>query len=176
MVQHTFIYLFIWGAFLLGQVDAEGATLKKGDVVRQVSIRDASNKPMYIPFLGEKSLLIFYPDPDHASQNKGFTDYMKKHPISSRKIFAFGVVNLKDAPLLPNSVVRFMIRREIDQTGANIYTDPENFLSKGWNMGDVNNKFCIIFVDKNARIQFFKAGELSKEEQKQLLSIIEEHK
>ncbi|NIG55124.1 hypothetical protein F3J22_16660 [Chitinophaga sp. Cy-1792] len=151
------------------------AQLKKGDKVTQITIRDASNKPMTLPHFGEKSLLIFYPDPDHASQNKTITNYLKAHPISSPNIFAFGVVNLKDAPLLPNSIVRMMVRREVNQTGANIYTDVNNTLSKSWHMGDVNNKFVIIFIDKTATVQFYKAGELTAEERKDLLHVIKQH-
>ncbi|MFB6454208.1 hypothetical protein ACE38W_02970 [Chitinophaga sp. Hz27] len=150
------------------------AQLKKGDKVPQVTIRDASNKPMQLPHFKEKALLIFYPDPDHASQNKTITNYLKAHPINSHNIFAFGVVNLKDAPLLPNSIVRMMVRREVKQTGANIYTDVDNTLSRSWNMGDVNNKFVIIFIDKTATVQFYKAGELTAEERRDLLHVIKQ--
>jgi len=143
-----------------------------GTEVKQVLIRDAHNKPMNIPFLGEKNLLIFYPDPDHASQNKTICDYLKKNNIKSENIFAFGVVNLNDAPFLPNAIVRFMVRREVKETGANIYTDIDNSLSKGWNLGNVNNKFCLLFIDTNSKILFFKAGELSEAEIKELLAII----
>lgn len=130
---------------------------------------------MNIPHLGEKNLLIFYPDPDHSHQNKIICDHLKKHTIKSQNIFAFGVVNLKDAPLLPNAIVRFMVRREVRETGANIYTDVDNSLSKGWNLGDVNNKFCILFVDTNCKILFFKAGELTEGEQEELLALIQKY-
>ncbi|SHM79687.1 hypothetical protein SAMN05444266_11157 [Chitinophaga jiangningensis] len=150
------------------------AQLRVGDRVSQVTIRDASNNPMKLPYWGQKAYLIFYPDPDHASQNKTITDYLKQHPVSSTNIFSFGVVNLNDAPLLPNSIVRMMVRREVKQTGADIYTDVDNTLSRSWRMGDVNNKFVIIFVDKNHIVRFFKAGELTTEEQKELLRVIKE--
>jgi len=141
----------------------------------QVLIRDMHNKPMNIPYLGEKNLLIFYFDPDHPNQNKPICDYLKKNRITSPGIFAFGIANLKDAPLLPNAVVRFMVRREMKETGTNIYTDVDNSLSKGWNLGNVNNKFCILFVDTNSNILFFKADELTEAEQKELLTLIQKY-
>lgn len=131
---------------------------------------------MNIPHLGEKNLLIFYPDPDHPNQNESISDYLKKNRITSPRIFSFGVVNLKDAPFLPNVIVRRMVRREVKETGTNIYTDVDNSLSRGWNLGDVNNKFCILFVDTNCNILFFKAGELIGAEQEELLALIQKFK
>ncbi|SEW52393.1 hypothetical protein [Chitinophaga arvensicola] len=157
---------------LLMPVLGQQRILKKGDKVTQVTIRDASNNPMQLPYWGKKAYLIFYPDPDHASQNKTITNYLKKNPINSPNIFAFGIVNLNDAPLLPNGIVRMMVRREVNQTGANIYTDVDNTLSRSWHMGDVNNKFCILFIDRNGICRFFKAGELTAAEREDLLKVI----
>lgn len=169
------IYLFLCTFALALPVSGQERILKKGDKVPQVTIRDASNNPMQLPHWGKKAYLIFYPDPDHASQNKTITNYLKSHPINSPNIFAFGIVNLNDAPLLPNGIVRMMIRREVNQTGANIYTDVDNTLSRSWHMGDVNNKFCILFIDKNSIVRFFKAGELTAAEREELLQVIKAH-
>ncbi|PGH39433.1 MAG: hypothetical protein CRN43_09050 [Candidatus Nephrothrix sp. EaCA] len=68
-----------------------------------------------------------------------------------------------------------MVRREMKETGTNIYTDVDNSLSKGWNLGNVNNKFCILFVDTNSNILFFKADELTEAEQKELLTLIQKY-
>ncbi|WP_160717553.1 hypothetical protein [Chitinophaga solisilvae] len=152
------------------------AQLKNGDRVTQITIRDARNQPMILPWWGEKCYLIFYPDPDHASQNKEFIDWLKAHPINSPNIFAFGVVNLRDAPFLPNAIIRMMVRREVRQTGANIYTDVNNTLSGAWNMGDVNNKFCIIFINRHAEVEFYHAGEMNLSEQRALLDVIAKNK
>lgn len=80
-----------------------------------------------MPYFGKKHLLIFYVDPDHANQNKEFRENLEKNQIDSPNIYGFGIVNLKDAPMLPNSIVRAMIRKKVKQTGAAIYTDPDRF-------------------------------------------------
>ena len=64
---------------------------------------------------GKKHLLIFYVDPDHANQNTAFTDHLEKNHILSDNIHSFGIVNLKDAPMLPNSIVRAMVRKKINK-------------------------------------------------------------
>lgn len=68
------------------------------------------------------------------------------------------MVNLKDAPLLPNAIVRAMIRKKVKQTGAAIYTDPDYMLRDGVESGDVNDMFVLIFVNKDKEIEFLSKG------------------
>lgn len=144
--------------------------------IKPVNIRDASDNPVPVPQLGKKNLLIFYVDPDHSNQNKEFIENLEKNQIKSDKIYSFGIVNLKDAPMLPNGIVRSMIRKKINQTGAAIYTDPDYFLRDGWNLGDVNNQFTFIFVTKNLEVKFFSKGELTPEQIKEFYRVIDEYK
>ncbi len=144
--------------------------------VKPINIRDASDNPIPIPQLGKKHLLIFYVDPDHANQNTAFTDHLEKNHILSDNIHSFGIVNLKDAPMLPNSIVRAMVRKKIKQTGADIYTDPDHLLRDGWNLGDVNNQFTLIFVTKDLEIKFLSKGELSQQQIDEFYRVIDEYK
>lgn len=144
--------------------------------VPQVQIRDSNNKPVNIPKLGEKHLLVFYPDPDHASQNQEFTDYLEEHQINSNNIYAFGVVNLKDAPLIPNGIIRMVIHNKVKKTGAAIFTDPESKLRDGWKLGDVNDKFTIIFVTKEREIAFLKKGKMSQADIDEFNGVIEKYR
>ena len=155
---------------------AVGSIAQVGQKVIPVVIYDAHNKPLPLPSLGEKHLLIFYPDPDHPSQNKEFRKYFKTHPITSENIDSYGVVNLKDAPLLSNKLLRFMIRNEIMGTNAYVYTDPDRIVSKAWKLGDVNNKFVVMWINKDCVIEFYKAGQLTDEEVKQVHALIEKYK
>ena len=118
---------------------------------------------MELPYLGKKNLLIFYVDLDKANQNKEFRENLEKNQIESDNIYSFGVVNLKDAPLLPNAIVRAMIRKKVKQPGAAIYTDPDYMLRDGWNLGDVNDMFVLIFVNKDKEIEFLSKGELQNQ-------------
>lgn len=147
-----------------------------GRKVCPVTIYDAYNKPLLLPFLGKKHLLLFYVDPDHPSQNKEFRNYFKKHPFTNENIDSYGIVNLKDAPLLSNSLLRFMIRKEIAGTQAYVYNDPDRTLSRAWKLGNVNNKFVVLWVNKEQVIEFFKAGQLTPEEVEQVHALIRKYK
>lgn len=147
-----------------------------GQKVCPVTIYDAYNKPLSLPSLGKKHLLLFYVDPDHPSQNKEFRNYFKKHPVTNENIDAYGIINLKDAPLLANSLLRFMIRKEIAGTQAYVYNDPDRELSRAWKLGNVNNKFVVLWVNKEQVIEFFKAGQLTPEEVEQIHALIRKYK
>ena len=152
---------------------AKNDTIKK---VSQVIITDAKNKKMEVPQLGEKHLLIFYPDPEVATQNSHLTDYLEDNPIESDSIYAFGIVNLKDAPFFPNALVRLISRQKIKKTGAQIFFDPNHAIKDGWNLGEVDDTFTILFVTKEREIIFLKRGKLSDSDVKEFYSVIEKYK
>ena len=91
--------------------------------------------------------------------------------IHRQSIHGFGIVNLKDAPMLPNSIVRAMIRKKVKQTGAAIYTDPDRILSKAWDLGDCNGvSSCCCWLPRTAVVQFMKRGEMAQAADRRVLS------
>ncbi len=142
-----------------------------GDKLQNSYIRDAIFVPNHVPGFGKRPILIFYADPDHPSCE--FTDYLEEHEINKPKLLAYGVVNLKDAPLLPNAIVRSIVRAKIKKTGAAIYTDPDRLLQKAWNLGDCNNKFVFLIVGQDGTLLYFSKGEPTKEEIKRFYQVIE---
>ena len=74
--------------------------------------------------------------------------------------------------MLANSLLRFMIRKEIAGTQAYVYNDPNHTVSRAWKLGDVNNKFVVLWINKECTIEFFKAGELTEDEIVQLKDLI----
>ena len=119
---------------------------------------------------------MFYVDPDHAGQNSDFIEYLESHPIGGDKIVAYGIVNLKDAPMLPNSVVRSMMRAKQKKTGAAMYTDVDNSLRDAWGMGDVNNQFVIIFVTKDRKVEFFRYGDFTEKDKADFWRVVNKYK
>ena len=153
--------------------EAAGPAKKK---VSAVKIYDASNEPAEMPYFGKKHLLIFYVDPDHANQNKEFRENLEKNQIDSPNIYGFGIVNLKDAPMLPNSIVRAMIRKKVKQTGAAIYTDPDRILSKAWDLGDCNDQFVLLFVTKDGEVEFMSKGEMAQQQINEFYRVIDKYR
>ena len=152
---------------------AQNDTLKR---VSQVTITDSKNNNMGVPLLGEKHLLIFYPDPEAASQNSHLTDYLEENQIESDSIYAFGIVNLKDAPFFPNALVRFIARQKIKKTGAQIFFDPNHAIKDGWNIGEVDDTFTIMFITKDREIAFLKRGYLTESDVKEFYKVIDKYK
>ena len=167
-------HIFVIIVFLL--LFALPVEAQLGQKVCPITIYDACNKPLQLPYLGEKHLLIFYVDPDHPSQNREFRNYFKKHPFTDENIESYGIVNLKDAPLLANSLLRFMIRKEIAGTQAYVYNDPDHTLKHAWKLGNVNNKFVVLWINKDCVIEFFKAGQLTEAEVEQIHALIRKYK
>lgn len=144
--------------------------VKIGQRLPNIQIRDAHNKSISVPYLGTHPLLIFYPDPDHPKCK--FTDYLEEHPIPAKRMKAYGIVNMKDAPWYPNGIIRTAIRSKIKKTGQPIYTDPNRALARGWGLGDCNNKFVIIIVDEHGRLLWLHKGEPNEAAKREFWHII----
>lgn len=175
MKKTVFVSIFVL-LFVTISVSAQKQTAKIGSKVTHIEVRNSNNEPVKIPHLGEKHILIFYPDPDHANQNKKFIAHLEDNHIVSDNIFSLGIVNMKDAPMYPNGIIRSAIRKKEKKNNTEILTDPDHILRDAWGLGDVNNLFTIIFVNKDMEIVFLKKGELSKEDQEEFFKVIEQHK
>lgn len=147
-----------------------------GKTVEAVEIRDSDNNPVSLPKFGETNLLLFYVDPDTPNQNKDFIDYLEENPINSDNIYSYGIINLKDAPLLPNNIVRSMASKRAEKTDSQIYFDPDHSLRDGWGLGKVNNKFVIIFVTKDKKIEFFRYGDFNQKDKDDFWEVINKYK
>ena len=163
-------------AFVSGGVMAQTQTAAVGTKVKQTKVCDPSNNPVELPYFGQKNLMIFYVDPDHANQNSEFVAELEENQVKSDKIYGFGIVNLKDAPLLPNSIVRMMVRKKVKKTGAAIYTDPDHMLRDAWGLGDVNDQFVLLLIAKDGTIEFMSKGELSKAQIDEFYRVVEKLK
>lgn len=146
-----------------------------GEHVSAVKILNLQNDTVSLPFFGEKNLLIFYADPGRPRQNKSFRNYFKTHPIDSRYVDSYGIINLAAAPLIPNSMIIKMARKETSGIDAHIYLDPNNALSTAWKLPGADNNFAVIFVNKDKVIEFYKAGQLTTEEQQEVLALIKKY-
>ena len=97
---------------LLGMSVAVSAQSSLPRKVSDVTLLDLNGDPTQLPYWGEKNLMIFYIDPDHHKQNEDFTtDMEENHRVEGENLFGFGVMNLKDAPMIPNGMARNMARK-----------------------------------------------------------------
>src|SRR5574344_1449463 len=109
--------------------------------VSNVEVLNLDGKAVKLPHWGEKNLMIFYVGPDHHKQNNDFTvDLEKNHRAERKNLYGFGVMNLKDAPMVPNGMARSMAKKRTESNHAVVLADQNRVLSTAWWLGDCNNQ------------------------------------
>ncbi len=151
--------------------------LKEPRKVDNPQITDLKNSPSQLPHWGEMNLLIFYADPDHPSQCADFCKDMEdNHRAAGDNIYGLGIVNLKDAPLLPNAIVRKIAYNRTKKNGATILADPDRIIPTQWGLGDCNNKFTMILISKEGELVYYHKGEFTKEDEIEFYKAIEPYR
>ena len=141
--------------------------------VRNVEVQDLDAQKARLPWWGEKNLLIFYVDPEVPKQNHDFITYLEETGrVAGPNIVGFGIVNLKDA-VYPNSLVRQIADARTAKNGATILCDPDHWISSAWRLGDCNNAFVIMLVNKKGELVYMHKGVMSEAEQKKFLAAAE---
>lgn len=165
-------------AMLLGASLAYAQELQLPHKVDNVELEDLYGEKVTLPMWGEKNLLIFYIDPDKHKQNYQFTvDLEENHAASGDNIYGFGIVNLKDSWYpVPNSTIRSMARKRTEKNGATVLADQERTLSTAWGLGDCNNKFVLMFVNKEGELVFLRKGELSEADKQAFYKVLDQYR
>ena len=145
--------------------------------VENVRLVVLNGKPAKLPYWGEKNLMIFYVDPGRHKQNEAFTtDMEKNHRAEGDNLVGFGVMNLMDAPLIPNNMARMMARKRTESNGAIVLADESRTLSTAWGLGDCNNKFVLLLVSREGELVFMRKGELSQADINEFYKVLENYK
>lgn len=145
--------------------------------VENVTLVDLNGDPASLPMWGEKNLMIFYVDPDHHKQNQEFTEEMERnHRAAGENLYGFGVMNLKDAPMVPNGLARSMARKRTAANGATVLADQDRILSSAWGLGDCNNQFVLLVVSKQGELVYIHKGEYTEPEKEDFYRFIEVYK
>lgn len=161
---------FVGALLLVVTLSSQAQELKK---VENVTLETLTGESTALPMWGEKNLLIFYVDPDHANQDMDFADEMEeKHLAAGDNIYGFGVLNLKDAPMVPNGIACSIANSRTKKNGATILADKDRILSKAWGLGDCNNYFVMILVSKEGELVYLHKGKHTEEDKKEFIRAI----
>ena len=145
--------------------------------VENVDLLDLNGKPAKLPCFGEKHLMIFYVDPDRHKQNEDFTiELEENHRAQGDNIYGFGIMNLKDAPMIPNGMARAMAKKRTEKNGATVLADQERTLSSAWGLGDCNNQFVLMIVSKEGELVFLRKGVLSEADKEAFYETIDKYR
>lgn len=138
--------------------------------VRNVEVQDLDAKKARLPWWGEKNLLIFYVDPEVPKQNHDFITYIEETGrVQGPNIEGFGIVNLKDA-VYPNNLVRKIADARTAKNGATILCDPDHYISSAWRLGDCDNMFVIMLINKQGELVYVHKGEMDEAEQQRFIA------
>ncbi len=130
-----------------------------GSSVNNVQVRDANDNASWIPHLGKKVVTIFYTDPDEADQNDAVSNYLKAKDYPKANYAGIGIVNMKDAPWKPDSVIRMMVRKKQKAfPGAIFLTDPSHLLKNAWGLGNCDDKAAVLIIGKDKKVYFYHKG------------------
>jgi hypothetical protein len=139
--------------------------------VPNVKLTDLDKNPADFSEYGKKHLMIFYVDPDAHRQNRDFQAELEANPRGkSHNYQAYAVLNLKDTAL-PGSIVRSMADKRTKGKPSINLADNNRILSTAWGLGDVNNKFCLLFVTKDGELVYFRAGEFTDQDKADFFAI-----
>jgi hypothetical protein len=144
--------------------------------VANVTLTDLDKHPAQFADYGKRHLMIFYVDPDAHRQNRQFqADIEADADLQSPNIQAYAVLNLKDTAL-PNGIVRSMAdKRTAGKPSINL-ADPGHILRDAWALGDCNGKFCLLFVTREGRLVYFRAGEFTEQDKADFYATVDRYK
>lgn len=145
--------------------------------VPDVELTDLDKNPMKFADYGKKHMMVFYVDPDVGNkQNVKFTEELEANGKAvSPDIQGYAVLNLKDTGY-PNGIVRSMAEKRTKGKPAINLADASHILRDAWKLGDVNNKFCLMFVTKDCELVYFRAGELTEQDKQDFYDTLEKYK
>lgn len=134
--------------------------------VENVKLLDLEGNAAKLPYFGEKNLMIFYVDPDRHKQNEDFTiELEQNHRADSENIYGFGVMNLKDAPMIPNGMARNMAKKRTEKNGATVLADQERTLSTAWGAGRLQQQVRADVRKQGGRAGFPAQGRIVRSRQ-----------
>ncbi len=169
--------LFVLTATLLLALPVSGQNPVTPKKVSNVTLESLTGESTTLPMWGEKNLLIFYVDPDHPKQNEAFTIEMEeKHLAAGDNIYGFGILNLKDAPMIPNALACKLANNRTKKNGATVLADKDRLLQQAWGLGDCNNSFVMILVSKEGELVYVHKGEYTEEDKVEFFRAIDPYR
>jgi len=155
---------------------ATAAELKVGDKAADFSLNDSKGKPFTLqaPEFKGKVISIFYAGTGEADDNNPAQDALHNDKGLDRKTgyVGIGVANLKSS-LVPNFVIKSVIKKKQDKTGATILLDPDYTLINIW--GLKNKASNVVVLDKDRICRYLYKGKMPQAEVAKLLSVIKEY-
>jgi len=154
------------------------ADLKVGDQATGFNLKDPTGKEYSLesPLYKSKVVVVFYADPGSKDLNNDLQNALKgareSGKIDKKNYEGLGIVNLKDS-MVPNWLLRSMIKSKQEETKAVILTDPSYIVLNAW--GLTKSTSNIILLDKQRVCRYIQKGKVPQADIARVISLIQEY-
>ena len=145
---------------------------KVGQVMSNLTLKDAKDNPTKIPHFGKKVLYIVYADTQSADDNDPLSDALRAKKFDQKRYTGMGIANLKDS-WQPDFVIRMVIRKKIKQYNRTILTDDDGTVPAKWGLGDCDDRAVAMVIGKDKKLKYLKKGKVRGAEIDKVVTIIE---
>jgi predicted transcriptional regulator len=118
-----------------------------------------------------KVYTVFYVDPDERDLNNPLADALKARKFDRKKVNSVAIINLA-ATWIPNMVLESLLKKKQKKFPDTIYVkDKKKVLVDKWELADDNSD--ILIFNQKGKLIYKKFGQVSAEEIKMIIALIE---
>lgn len=152
-LRNVVVFVFaIVALAVVGPVNAASV----GQELSNPQLKDANDKPAIIPDFGTHVITLTYANVAAGDYGDPMNDATKAKKYPKELYRGLGVVNMKDSPFVPNSLIRSKVKDKIEQYKSVILTDDDRLLAKAWNLGNCKDKSVFILIGKDKKIKYIR--------------------
>ena len=145
-----------------------------------------SNELSDLPDYGSRHMFLFYVDPESYVMESANRDLEKELKADGKlgwegktyspNIQGYAVLNLADTKL-PSGLIRGVVKMVLGKNVPSLnYADNDHSLRNAWKLPDVNNKFVLMFIDKDGNLVFYRESPMTDEDKEFMYSTIQRYR
>lgn len=145
-----------------------------------------SNDLSDLPDYGSRHMFLFYVDPESYVMESANRDLEKELKADGKlgwegktyspNIQGYAVLNLADTKL-PSGLIRGVVKMVLGKNVPSLnYADNDHSLRNAWKLPDVNNKFVLMFIDKDGNLVFYRESPMTDEDKELMYSTIQRYR
>jgi predicted transcriptional regulator len=154
------------------------ADLKVGDSAAGFKLKDPKGVEYALdsPLYQGKVVVVFYADPGSKDLNNDLQNALKAAreagKIDKKNYEGLGVVNVKDS-IVPNFVLRSIIKSKQEETKAVILIDPDYAVLNLWGLTSKTSN--IIMLDKQRVCRYIYKGKVPAADIEKIIALVQEY-
>ena len=145
-----------------------------------------SNDLSDLPDYGSRHMFLFYVDAESYVMESANRDLEKELKADGKlgwegktyspNIQGYAVLNLADTKL-PSGLIRGVVKMVLGKNVPSLnYADNDHSLRNAWKLPDVNNKFVLMFIDKDGNLVFYRESPMTDEDKEFMYSTIQRYR